>query len=518
MTSIHDALGRLWDAEDQTPMLQRDGQWMSWGPIRSLVEQIDRKLAGAGCHAGGRVAVVLGNRMESVAALIAIFRAERTLVTISPLQPPERLSADLAASAACYVLAPAALWSERVFVDAVAELGAAGWSVEGDAVTLRANATREPVHGDPGVAVEMLTSGTTGAPKRVPLTRAQLEASLSAALRHNERPQVRAKPPLTGSVGMVTLPIVHIGGMWALLQSLVAGRPFVMLERFTVPGWHAAVKEHRPVIAGLPPAAIRSVLDSDIPYEDLASLRAINAGTSPVDPALVDAFLERYGVPILIVYGATEFSGAVAGWTVKDFHAQWNEKKGSVGRAFPGVRLRVADEDGVVLPSGRSGRLQVASPQVGGTAERWVTTSDLAHLDDDGYLYIDGRADDVIVRGGFKVAPETVVRALRKHPAVADAAVGGLPDARLGQIPFAAVEVRRGARTTEEELRVHCRSLLTPYEIPVRIFVVGELPRGAALKVDRRQLIAMLATLRERQADDDAVGSTVIDARENVHG
>ncbi|EUA30604.1 AMP-binding enzyme family protein [Mycobacterium xenopi 4042] len=165
----------------------------------------------------------------------------------------------------------------------------------------------------------MLTSGTTGPPKRIPLTRRQLEASLAAALRHHDRPEVRDKPPFTGAVALVTIPIVHIGGLWALLQSLVSARRFVLLERFTVAGWYAAVKEHKPILAGLPPAAIRSVLDSDIPREDLSSLRAVNAGTAPVDPALVDAFYERYRIPILIVYGATEFSGAVAGWTVRDF-------------------------------------------------------------------------------------------------------------------------------------------------------------------------------------------------------
>jgi long-chain acyl-CoA synthetase len=499
MTSIPEALGRLWDADDQTPMLQQNGEWVSWGRVRTLAERIDGGLADAGCYAAGRVGVVLGNWMESVAALIAIFRGGRTLVTLSPLQPPERLSADLAASSASYVLAPERFWSEQVFTDAVATLGASGFSVDGDAIALRASATRDAVNGDPAVAVEMLTSGTTGAPKRIPLTRAQLEASLSAALRHNERPEVRSKPPLTGSVGMVTLPIVHIGGLWALLQSLVAARPFVLLERFTVPGWHAAVKEHRPALAGLPPAAIRSVLDSDIPRADLASIRAINAGTSPVDPSLVDAFYERYGIPILIVYGATEFSGAVAGWTVKDFRARWNDKKGSVGRAFPGVRLQAIDGDGAVLPPGRTGRLQVASPQVGG--ERWVTTSDLAHLDHEGYLYIDGRADEVIIRGGFKVSPEIVVRALRAHPAVADAAVAGVDDPRLGRIPFAAVELRNGAPATEEELRAHCRLSLTAYEVPARVFIVDALPRGAALKVDRRQLIAIFEELRGRDTE-----------------
>jgi acyl-CoA synthetase (AMP-forming)/AMP-acid ligase II len=499
MTSIHDALGRLWDANDHARMLQCDGRWVSWGSVRSLTDRIDRELTAAGCGAGGRVAVVLANRMESVAALIAIFRGGRTLVTISPLQPPERLSADLAASAVSFVLAPSALWSEQVFSGTVAGLGATGWSLDEDELTMRARRTKDAEHGDPEVAIEMLTSGTTGAPKRILLTRAQLEASLASALRHNDRPEPRTKPPLTGTVGLVTLPIVHIGGLWSLLQSLVAARPFAMLDRFTVPGWHAAVKEHRPAVAGLPPAAMRSVLDSDIPREDLASIRAINAGTSHVDPELVDAFYERYEIPILVVYGATEFSGAVAGWTVKDFHARWTDKKGSVGRAFPGVRLQIVDDDGAVLGTGETGRLQVATPQAGGSGESWITTSDLAHLDAEGFLYVDGRADDVILRGGFKVAPETVVRALRAHPAVADAAVAPVPDRRLGQIPVAAVELRAGAEADGESLRQHCRTMLTPYEVPARIFVVDALPRGAALKVDRRRLLALLDDLGAMQ-------------------
>ena len=495
MTSIHDALGRLWDANDHDRMLECDGRWASWGSVRSLTERIDRELTAAGCQTGGRVAVVLSNRMESVAALIAIFRGGRTLVTVSPLQPPDRLSADLAASAVSFVLAPSALWSNDVFNRAVADLGATGWGLDEGELAMRVRGTKEAVSGDPAVAIEMLTSGTTGAPKRIPLTRAQLEASLAAALRHNDRPEIRTKPPLTGTVGLVTLPIVHIGGLWSLLQSLVAARPIAMLDRFTVPGWHALVTQYRPAVAGLPPAAMRSVLDSDIPREDLASIRAINAGTSHVDPELVDAFFERYGIPILVVYGATEFSGAVAGWTVKDFHARWTDKKGSVGRAFPGVRLQVVDDDGAALGSGVTGRLQVATPQAGSSGESWVTTSDLAHLDAEGFLYIDGRADDVIIRGGFKVAPETVVRALRAHPAVADAAVAPIPDRRLGHVPVAAVELRSGAAADAEALREHCRATLTPYEVPARIVVVDELPRGAALKVDRRRLIAMLEDL-----------------------
>jgi len=495
MTSIHQALERLWGAGGDARMVQQDGKWFSWGEVRGLTEHIDRELTSAGCGAGGRVAVVLGNRMESVAAIIAMLRTERTLVTLSPLQPVERLSADLVGAHADYVVAPVDLLTDGMFADAVRKVDAAAFSVDGTDVTLRAEATRDPSPGDPAIAIEMLTSGTTGPAKRIPLRRSQLEAALSAALAHNDRPEVRDKPPLTGAVGMVTIPIVHIGGLWSLLQALVAARPIVMLERFTLAGWHAAIAEHKPALAGLPPSAIRSVLSSDIPREDLASLRALIAGTAPVDPAMVDAFLDRYGIPILTTYGATEFAGAVAGWTLKDFRASWATRKGSVGRAFPGVRLQVIDDDGAVLAAGRTGRLRVASPQVSGSADDWVTTSDLAHVDGDGYLYIDGRADDVIVRGGFKVAPDTVVRALRTHDAVADAAVVGLPDERLGQIPVAAVELRANMATSGEELRDHCRSTLTPYEVPTQVFVVDELPRGAALKVDRRRLVATLEKL-----------------------
>jgi acyl-CoA synthetase (AMP-forming)/AMP-acid ligase II len=509
MTSIQEALERLWDADDASPLLQQDGDWVSWGRVRSLSEEIGQALVEAGCGAGGRTAVVLSNRWESVAAVVAILRGGHTLVTLSPLQPSERLSEDLAASRSSFVLAPESLWSGDTFKGVVTDICAAGWALDGDQLSARAHADREPIRGDPTVAVEMLTSGTTGPPKRVPLSYAQLQASLSAAVKHNGRPAVSDRPLLTGAVGMVSLPIVHIGGLWGLLQALVTARRFVLLERFTVPGWHAAVKEHRPVAAGLPPAAIRAVLDSDdIGVEDLSSIRAINAGTSPVDPDLVDAFLERFGVPIIIVYGATEFCGAVAGWTLKDFHQRWVDKRGSVGRAFPGVRLRVVDDGGAEVAADTSGRLEVASAQVGVVPGKWVTTSDLAHIDDQGFLYIDGRADDVILRGGFKIAPETVVIALRRHPAVSDAAVAGLPDPRLGHVPVAAVELRPNASASGEELRAHCRSLLTPYEVPVAVYVVEELPRGAALKVDRRALTAMLEDARVHEAAPAPAGTS----------
>lgn len=507
MNNIRTAVRRLWDATDDMPMVEQDGQWVTWGEIRRLTERIDAELTAAHCQIGGRIAVVLNNRPESVAALIATVLGERTLVTLSPLQPPARLAADLRACGARYVLMSQALWSERELVAAVTELDATAWTFDGAQVTARAVSATPIETVAPGVVVEMLTSGTTGPPKRIPLSRRQMEAALAAVYAYGKKGPARPSP-LTGPAALVMLPIVHIGGLWSLLQALIDARPIVMLQRFTVGGWHAAIKEHKPPVVGLPPAAIQSVLDADIPAEDLAGVRAVNAGTSFVDPALVDAFWDKYGIPILIVYGATEFCGAVAGWSISDFRAKWGTKHGSVGRGFPGVRLQVVGDDGQVLPVGESGRLQVAAPQADNRAdgENWVTTSDLAHIDSDGFLYIDGRADDVIVRGGFKVVPESVIRALRSHDSVRDAGVVGLPDRRLGHVPVAAVELRAGKRATAEDLRAHCRQTLTPYEVPAEVHVVDELPRGAALKVDRRALLALLDEVRSAGTGQSADG------------
>lgn len=491
---IPHSLNRLWDAPDDAPMVHADGEWHAWGRMRRLVEDIEAALAEDGLGVGARVAVVLANRLESIAAVIATLRTERTLVTLSPLHPALRLADDLRQSDPAAILAAPRHWDEPEFVAAAVDSGAFGHVIAFDApVTGKLDGATPHPSGRHGVAIEMRTSGTTGTPKRIPLSYTQINASLHSAVAHaGVRPSEH--PPFTGPPTLITLPIVHIGGMFALLQGLAQARPLAILERFTIDGWTAAIREHRPIVAGLPGAAIGTVLDADVPPADLSSLRALNAGTSPVDPVLVDRFLDKYGIPILVVYGATEFCGAVAGWTIKDFRRSWAEKRGSVGRAFPGVELSVVDENGDPAPAGSTGRLRVRSVQSGRAGE-WLTTSDLAHLDDDGYLYIDGRADDVIIRGGFKVSPEVVVRALRTHDSVADAAVAGVPDPRLGQVPVAGVEVRRGvARPDGTELRDHCRGLLTPYEVPVAVHVFDELPRSPSLKVDRRRLLELFAS------------------------
>jgi long-chain acyl-CoA synthetase len=275
---------------------------------------------------------------------------------------------------------------------------------------------------------------------------------------------------------------------------VVEGRSVVLLEKFEVGAWAELVRRHRPGYVRLAPTALRMVLQAGVPPETFDSVRAVGCGTAPLPPELAEEFEERYRVPVLSNYGATEFAGAVAGWTLKD-KKQWGpRKRGSVGRAHHGIELRIVDQDtGGVLPAGQTGLLEARGGQLPGAEGTWVRTTDLAVIDDDQFLFIRGRADDAINRGGFKIPPSVIEDALTAHPAVNEASAVGLPDARLGQVPAVAVTLLSPA--TEEELMQYLAGRLTRYQRPVAIKVVDQLPRTPSLKISR-------ALVREHYFDD----------------
>jgi acyl-coenzyme A synthetase/AMP-(fatty) acid ligase len=338
------------------------------------------------------------------------------------------------------------------------------------------------------VAVLMLTSGTTGPPKRIELTYATLARVLVDAKYYEKEQQ--AAPRLRSGVAIVNSPLVHLGGLFRILQCVNDGRSFCLLERFTVDGWFDAVQRHRPQTASLVPTALRMVLEADLDPTALASIRSVVSGTAPLSPDDADAFRAKYGIPVLVSYAATEFGGAVAGWNLRDHESWWATKRGSVGRAHGGSELRVVDEEtGAEVAVDEEGLLEVRAAQLGG--RDWVRTTDLARIDADGFVWILGRADQAIIRGGFKVRPDDVRAALEAHPAVRGAAVVGVDDARLGAVPVAVVELRADA--TADDLLAHLEPRLAPYELPSAIHVVELLPRTDAGKVDLgavRQLVA----------------------------
>lgn len=494
MTDIRDRFALLLaQAPPATPAIVHEGAWWNWSDVQRVAAELETALTGLGLGAAARIGLALENRPQHLSVAFAVLATGRCVTTLGPMQPAERLAADIARSELPVVIGSPDVLERAGVREAIAitgcglALGADGTLGAGSAETPTAQANTF----SPGIAVEMLTSGTTGPPKRVQLTDLQLQTSMSSAAIPAR--STDGRPTMSEGVNIVATPLVHIGGLWNGLGAMYAGRRVVLLDRFRVDEWVEVVATHRPRAAGLVPAAMRAVMDADIPVEKLRSLQVVLSGTAPCPPALAEEFTARYGTAVLMTYGATEFAGAVAGWTYPLHKDWWGRKKGSAGRAFPGVTLRVVGADGAELPVGSIGRLEISTKQAAAGAG-WTRTSDLARLDDDGFLWIEGRADDAIIRGGFKISPETVKRVLEQHPSVAEAAVAGVPDRRLGAVPVAAVELRAGEpEPSIDELLALCRAQLTPYEVPVDIRVVTELPRSAALKISKVDLLAIFA-------------------------
>jgi long-chain acyl-CoA synthetase len=452
--------------------IEHDGQWFSWRQLDVLAERIG-SLVGDGQP---QVGILLRNRPAQVAALLGVLRSGATVVTINPGRGDERVKADIAQLALPLIIGEP---------DDVAALGPADATTTVSIADLCAEPEVTAAEQDcattarPGVAVRMLTSGTTGPPKRVDLGYDMLAHSVMGAAAE----QQPAPTELRSGVAIVNSPLVHIGGVFRVLQCVAEARPFVLLERFDLERWVDAVRTHRPRAVSLVPTALRMVLHSNLTREDLAGIRAVTSGTAPLSPEDADAFTAKYGIPVLTSYAATEFGGGVAGWTLVDHQKYWRDKRGSVGRANPGAQLRVIDDDGVPLGPNQIGVLEVKPAQLGPEAD-WMRTTDVARVDADGFLWIVGRADQAIIRGGFKVMPDDVRAALESHPGVAGAAVVARDDERLGETPVAMVELRASGAADAAVLVDHLRDRLARYEIPTEIAVVAEIPRTPSGKPD----------------------------------
>lgn len=484
--------------DPSAPAVEYQGVWRTWGRIAADADALQEALARHRLGAATRLGVILRNRPEIVSCILGIIRLEGCLASLNASAPDDRLASDIGAVKAPVLIAVAADWARERVRKAAEDTGALLLSLTDDPTapvvelpSPRARAEDLRITA-PGIAIEMLSSGTTGAPKRIPLTAENLRKALQGAASYEKDRRQDEPARLRGGVQIVTAPLSHIAGITAVMNNVLAGRKICLIDKFTVDAFADSVRRHRPKVAGAPPAAIRMILDADVPREDFSSLVAFRTGTAPLDPALADAFMERFGIPVLQNYGATEFAGGAAGWTLDDFRQHWKDKRGSVGRLNPGTHARTIDADtGEVLAPGESGLLEIQAPNIS-DGKSWVRTTDLAVVDADRFLWIKGRHDNAIIRGGFKILPDDVVRAMEQHASIREAAVVGLTDARLGQVPAAAYILKAGAAApSEAEMREFLRDRLMPYQVPVRFLAVPELPRTSSMKANQPALRAL---------------------------
>jgi len=481
--------------EPESIAIRFENREYSWGRLDGLADALVAVLRAADIPEHAAIGWLARNEPALVAALIGLLKAKYCVAPINPHQPPAKAADQALALNMAAIVGVARDFTPELRA-ALAQRGAIGVVLDMDG-EVPVQLIDERGATGPGsyrmmaadVVIERLSSGTTGEPKRIEVPAHTFVKAMELGARSEKGGESELKVQRSPSIVLTTFS--HSGGLWSALLALYYARPIDLHERFDALGWGDAVERTATKAASLVPSMITMVLEADVEPAKLRSLMAIRVGTAALDPETQRLFEERYGVPLLVELGASEFMGGIAGWSLADHRAFGVAKRGSVGRPRPDMEIRILDaETGLELPTGETGVMTLRTPRAGAD---WIRTTDLASLDADGFLYLHGRADEAINRGGFKILPDKVAELLRLHPAVREVGVLAAKDARLGQVPIAVVETTGDTVIDAETLRGFAREQMAAYMVPVTFEFVDALPRTLSMKVDRPALRAMLA-------------------------
>jgi acyl-CoA synthetase (AMP-forming)/AMP-acid ligase II len=441
---------------------------------------------------------------SSEAAVIALFGAALAGVPYTPLN--YRL-ADTDLAALLGRVAPALVVGDEERVTRIA--GEQGHTITArELFTLQAQETSpgSDTEYDPGegIAIQLFTSGTTAAPKAAILRHSNLLGYILGTVEFASADEDDA--------ALVVVPPYHIAGISALMSSIYANRKIVMLPNFSPEAWLKLVEQEKVTNAFVVPTMLGRIIEAmeKGATADVSSLRAIAYGGGKMPIEVIQKALERFPhAGFTNAYGLTETSSTVALLGPDDHRAALASQDAkvrarltSLGQPIPTVEVEIRDEDGKVLGPNEPGEIYVRGEQVSGEyrersaldADGWFPTRDAGYIDDDGYLFLSGRADDVIVRGGENMSPGEIEDVLMTHPSVADACACAVPSVEWGEAVGIAVVVREGHETpSEAELKELIRSRLRSSRVPDRMRFVPELPYNEMGKLLRREVKKILA-------------------------
>jgi acyl-CoA synthetase (AMP-forming)/AMP-acid ligase II len=463
----------LVDAPPDEVLVHADTKRVTRARLTADALAVRDALLGIGVAVGAPVAVMLGNGADTVATLFGVWAAGAVYVPVNPRLTGREVARLLDA------VPPAAVVTNAPDVDRFP-----GYTFTAlDAVDLRLGRPR--VSGtvgefDTDVALVQTTSGTTGPPTPVPLRHSQVLSLLDGVLGTVRTRDARRDKPAMPNLVPVSLSLW--AGIYNVCFAFRVGAPVVLMERFEPRELARLVAEHGIRSVVLPPAAMAMCCD-DPELESLAPLRYVRSITAPLSPFLARRFHDRFGVAVLNCYGQTELGGEVVGWSASDWRDFGETKLGAVGRPHAGVELRV-DDAGELWVGTRASRDSPALFGERSTPDGWVRTGDHGRVDEDGFLWIEGRVSDMVNRGGLKVFPAEVEEVLQSIPGVREVAVVGIADERLGEVPVAAVVGDADAA----ELDARCRAHLAPYKVPARFVFVDALPRNEVGKILRTEV------------------------------
>lgn len=460
------------------------GHRMSWSELDAACTGYGWRLREAGVRPGDRVALALPTGFEFCVALFAAFRAGAVAVPLPPSAPEPELHRVLDDSGAALLVRGGAPAGTAVRdLAGIAEL---------DPPTGEERAERELPREPADLAVLCYTSGTSGPARGAMLPHAALLANVHQCGR------LRPMPVNAADRVLLALPMYHAFGLGpGMLQVAAVGATAVLLPRFDAEEALTAISRHRVTgVVGVPPMYREWLrLEPDRLREGLSTVRLLTSGAAPLGADVASAVRSATGLDVFEGYGLTE-TGPVLTTTLAGDRA----KPGSVGRALPGVQLRLVDTDGSPIDEadGDTGRVSVRGANLfrgywpdaahGPDQDGWFRTGDVGYFDADGDLHLVDRATDLIIVNGFNVYPREVEAVLAELPGVVESAVVGVPDEARGEAVRAVVVADPGAELTEDSVRAHCAARLAKFKVPVEVGFATELPHSPTGKIARRTL------------------------------
>jgi acyl-CoA synthetase (AMP-forming)/AMP-acid ligase II len=358
--------------------------------------------------------------------------------------------------------------------------------------------------GDEDITILIYTAGTTGRPKGVPLR----HSAFGTYVLDNVNP---ASPDIEER-NLLTVPLYHVAGIQAMLAAIYGGRTLVLMRQFEVKEWLETVQQEKATRAMLVPTMLKRVIDDpDFSQYDLSSLKVITYGAAPMPFEVINKAIKVMPwVRFINAFGQTETASTITTLGPEDHIIEGTEEErekklkrltSSIGKPLPDVEVRIVDEEGKALPPLEVGEILARGPRIMTgywrdeqktsqviTRDGWLRTGDMGWMDEEGYIYLAGRGDDMIIRGGENISPEEVENVVHSHPKVEEAAVIGIPDPEWGQEPRAIVVLKKGEAAAPEEIIEYCRSRLAGFKRPRSVVFLDALPRNQMGKVLRKKL------------------------------
>jgi acyl-CoA synthetase (AMP-forming)/AMP-acid ligase II len=474
------------------------GPALTHGQLREEVFRLADTLRRGGVESQAMVSIVLPNGLEFLATFLATTCARAIAAPLNSAYKVEEFKFYMEDAGSQAVIVPPGAHPAR---EAAAQLKLPVWEASLNAagqVQLERTGNGQAAHPQPtgelprgdDVALFLHTSGTTSRPKGVPLTHANLMASIR---------NIVATYALTPEdISLIVMPLFHVHGLiGATLSTLLSGGTVIVPASFSATKFWPAIQEHGATWYSAVPTIHQILLSrADADNAPRRGLRFIRSCSSALAPAVFAQLEERFGAPVLEAYGMTEASHQMSS---NPLPAEGARKPGSVGRGT-GVEIVILDESGNRLPSGQQGEVSIRGPNVmhgyrnnpdanaSSFTGGYFRTGDRGFLDAGGYLTLTGRLKELINRGGEKISPLEVDAVLLEHPAVAEAVSFGVPDPKYGEEVHGAVVLKTAAQA--DEIVAFCRDRLADFKVPKRIYIADALPRTATGKIQRRHVAA----------------------------